>query len=49
MAGYSVQGELFENQLFPAFLTQIYQWFTNISGGPGLAIMIFEMKNVVGK
>ena len=39
MARYSGQGEKIENQPFPAFLTQIYQWVTNISGEPGLAII----------
>lgn len=49
MAGYSGQGEKPDNPPFPVFLIQIYQRFTNIFGEPGLAILIFEMKNVAGK
>ena len=38
-----------ENQGLFVFLMWFYQRFTNISGEPGLAIIIFEMKNVVRK
>ena len=49
MAGYSGRGEKLENPPVTVFLTRFYQRFTNISGEPGLAIIVFEMKNVVRK
>ena len=48
-ARYSGRGEKLEKPPFLVFLTQIYQWFTNISGEPGLAIIIYEMKRLSGK